>query len=218
MRNKKEKKKPLSNRPDNRPDGPSEPDFTFKPENEVLQSDNAEELILPIPQSDSENVELMATIEGLTKELEEMTGSWQRERASFQNYKRRVDEEKREIRKYACFDLALELVRVIDYFESSVTFSENLPKEAENVIIGVKYTLVELTRVLEANGVVPIAVEKGQPFDTMVMEAIERKETSELPPDSVLLVQQRGWMLYDRILRPARVIVTASRHHNDAEI
>jgi molecular chaperone GrpE len=153
--------------------------------------------------------ELENELERLRNELAEMTENWQRERAGFQNYKRRVEEEKRDIRKYASFDLALDLVRILDYFKSSVTFSENLPPEAANVIIGVKYTIKELNRILAANNVLPVEAEKGRPFDSALMQAVELRETDEVPPDSVLEVQRPGWLLHDRILRPAQVVVAA---------
>jgi molecular chaperone GrpE len=147
----------------------------------------------------------------LQKELDQMTENWQRERASFQNFKRRVEDEKKEIRKYASFDFAVEIVRVIDYFESSVTFEKNLPEEAQSVIIGVKYTLTELTRVLAANGIHPVDVEKGQQFDSVWMQAVESRPAEGNVAGTVLEVLQRGWRMHDRVMRPARVVVAESK-------
>ena len=146
-------------------------------------------------------------IADLEKKLKEMTENWQRERAGFANYKRRVEGEKAEIRKYAHCDFALQVIRVMEYFESSVTFAKNLPEEAQNVIIGVKYTLDELTRILAANGVLPIEVEQGQSFDTARMQAVARIETDEFAEGTVVEVRRRGWQCYDRVLRSAEVAV-----------
>jgi molecular chaperone GrpE len=154
--------------------------------------------------------DIEAEAQMLRARLAEMTDNWQRERASFQNYRKRVEEEKKDVRRFACFDFASELIRVMDYFDSSVSFSENLPKEAESVVLGVKYTLAELTRVLATNGVEPIEVQIGQPFDSATMQAVDRKETDEAAADTVLTVQRRGWKCYDRILRPVQVIVAAA--------
>jgi len=146
-------------------------------------------------------------IRELTEKLDEMISNWQRERANFQNYKKRIEEEKREIRKYASYDLALDLLRILDYFESALSFSENLPKETNNVIDGVKYTIEELSRVLNAHGICPIFVESGMPYDSAVMEAVGRVERDDFEPDTVLEIRQKGWMIHERVLRPCRVIV-----------
>ncbi len=140
---------------------------------------------------------------------EEMKSNWQRERASFLNFKRRVEEEKAEIRKYASYDLAYDLLRVIDYFESSVSFAEKLPKEAKSIIDGVEYTLKELKRVLEAHGITPIEVRIGDRYDSLMMEAVERREGRDVEPETVLEIHRRGWRLHDRVLRSAQVVVSA---------
>lgn len=142
--------------------------------------------------------------------LAEMTENWQRERAHFQNYKRRTEAEKGEIRKYAGFALAGDIIRIVDYFESSVSFEENLPEESRNVIIGVKYTLDELIRVLAAHGVNPIKAVEGQPFDATCMEAVERRVVEDVADGTILKIQLRGWRMHDRILRASRVIVAVA--------
>lgn len=149
--------------------------------------------------------------------LSRMTENWQRERASFLNYKRRVEEEKDKLRKYACFDLAFDLLKVLDYFESSISFGENLPEEAKSVIIGVEYTLRELTQVLSAHGIKPIEAEVGDEYDSSVMEAVERSEAPDQEPGTVLEVQRKGWRLYDRVLRPAQVVVATGRVYDEDE-
>jgi molecular chaperone GrpE len=146
-------------------------------------------------------------LENTRKELAKMTENWQRERASFQNFKHRIDEEKREIRKYACFDFALEIIRVLDYFESSVTFGENLPEGAQNVIIGVKYTIEELTKILAEIEVHPIEAERGQLFDSVLMQAVERRSTDKAAAGTVLEAVRRGWRMHDRVMRPVQVVV-----------
>ena len=97
---------------------------------------------------------------------------------------------------------------MVDYFESSVSFEENLPEESRNVIIGVKYTLDELIRVLAAHGVYPIEAEEGQPFDSTCMEAVERRVVDDVAAGTILGIQLRGWRMHDRILRASRVVVS----------
>ncbi len=165
-----------------------------------------------LPDEESERFEA----EDIASQLAVMTENWQRERANFINYKRRVEEEKREIRRYASFDFALDLIRVMDYFESSVSFGEKLPEEAREVINGVKYTLRELTRVLSDYGVRPIEAGKGKPFDSSCMEAVERRVADGVKAGTVLEVQRRGWWLHDRVLRSSGVVVAVDQE-SDAD-
>jgi molecular chaperone GrpE len=149
--------------------------------------------------------------------LARMTENWQRERANFLNYKRRVEEEKDKLRKYAYFDFAFDLLRVVDYFESSISFGENLPEDAKSVILGVEYTLRELTQVLSAHGVKPIEVEIGDEYDSSIMEAVERRKAPSKDPDTVLEIHRKGWRLYERVLRPAQVVVAGLGTDNEDE-
>ena len=162
--------------------------------------------ILP---AEAELQDFQAEIEDLQNKLGQMTENWQRERAGFQNFKRRVEDEKKEVGRYALYDFALDLIRVLDYFENSVMFSKNLPKEAQSVIDGVEYTIKELTRVLVAHGISPVEVVPGDPFDGVWMQAVERRESDEAADGAVLEVQRRGWKYNDRVLRPAQVVVAA---------
>lgn len=171
----------------------------------IVESEAHDEQSVEVEESEESGQEL-----GLAAQLAEMTENWQRERASFQNYRRRVEQEKRDARKYACFDLALDLLRVLDYFESSVSFSENLPDEAQNVLIGVKYTVDELRRILVAHGIHPIEVGEGEMFDGELMEAVEQRETDDVAAETVIEVQRQGWLLHDRILRSAQVVVAVA--------
>lgn len=147
------------------------------------------------------------TDESLSAKITELTDNWQRERANFLNYKRRIEEEKREIRKYASYDLVYDLLKVIDYFESSVTFAENLPPDAQNVILGVEYTLKELKGILSAHGVTPIIIKPGDEFLSSLMEASERLTTSDYTDGTIVKVLRGGWMYHERVLRPSQVVV-----------
>lgn len=129
------------------------------------------------------------------------------ERASFQTYRARIDKEKAEIRRYGGQDLSRDLLRVLDYFEMSLTFDlPDLPANAQGVIEGVKYTVQELHKVLDQHGIVAIPTE-GM-FDATTMEAVSTEVREDLPPNTILSVATKGYMYKDRVLRPARVVVS----------
>jgi len=152
-----------------------------------------------------------------TDEVARLTELWQRERASFANYRRRVEDEKTEIRKYALHDLACELVNILDYFDSSFSFAENLPDDARNVILGVKYTVDELMRVLSTHGISPIQVEVGDKFDSNLMEVVRRDENAGVESGTIIEILRRGWTVHDRVLRASQVVVcvTPDDHTNE---
>jgi len=129
------------------------------------------------------------------------------ERASFQTYRARIDKEKADIRRYGAQDLALDLLRVLDYFEMSLTFDlPDLPANAQGVIEGVKYTVQELHKVLDQHGIVPLPTDGL--FDAATMEAISTEVRDDLPPNTILSVATKGYLYKDRVLRPARVVVS----------
>ncbi|MCX6645643.1 MAG: nucleotide exchange factor GrpE [bacterium] len=196
------------------------------PDPETSDNDAAEEskasmgiAEVPVPEApesttqaseESNRAKAESSGEDLLDKIAELTDNWQRERANFLNFKRRIEEEKREIRKYASYDLVYDLLRVIDYFESSVTFAENLPPDAQNVILGVEYTLKELKGILSAHGVTPIIIKQGDEFLSSLMEASERQTTSDYQTGTIVKVLREGWMYHDRVLRPSQVIVAVN--------
>jgi molecular chaperone GrpE len=182
-----------------------------------ISNPEACEVETEIVPTESDQPDYQAEIEELRGKLAQMTENWQRERAGFQNFKHRVEDEKKEIWRYANYDLALDIIRVIDYFENSVIFTKNLPKEAQSVIDGVEYSIKELTRVLAAHGVSPIEVTPGDPYDNVWMQAVERRESDDAVEGAVLEVQRRGWKYHDRVLRPAQVVVAAVPRSMDEE-
>lgn len=218
VRKKSARQIPVNNLGEENPaDAPVESEMQSMSQKTGSVADEYDELLvkiasedIPVREDESPSVEEPKLQKSVEDELKDMTENWQRERASFRNYKRRVEEEKSEIRKYAKYDLALDLLRILDYFESSVSFSENLPQEANNVLIGVKYTIDELTRILHDHNIVPVAACEGQPVDPSTMEVIERMETEAQKEGTILKVHRRGWKLHDRILRTCQVVVAAA--------
>ena len=131
------------------------------------------------------------------------------ERASFQSYRTRVDKEKAEIRKYGGQDLALDLLRVIDYFEMSLTFDiPEISPAAQSVIEGVKYTVAEMNKVLEQHGIT--AIDTSGAVDPNLMEVISTEPRDDVEPGTIVSVANKGYYYKDKVLRVARVTVSAA--------
>jgi molecular chaperone GrpE len=155
--------------------------------------------------------ELIAKLEELQQELddaraqgEEHLRSWQRAAADLANYRRRTDEERETLARFANAALISRLLAVLDDFDRAL---EHVPADAhEGWVDGVRLVERKLRSVLESEGLTPIEA-VGQPFDPNIHEAVVHEETADHPDNHVIGELQRGYRLHDRVLRPALVRV-----------
>lgn len=129
-----------------------------------------------------------------------------RAKADYQNLQKRAAEQQGNAIRYANADFARSLLQVLDDFERTLEAAEKAP-EADSVVSGVKLVYEKLLKLLGDHHVEPIEA-LGQPFDPRLHEALMQEPCETLPPDSVLREIQRGYKLHDRVLRPARVVVS----------
>jgi len=129
-----------------------------------------------------------------------------RAKADYQNLQKRAAEEQRNAIRYANGDFARSLVQVLDDFERTIEAAEEAP-EADSIMSGVKLVHEKLLKLLGDHHVEPIEA-LGQPFDPHLHEALMQEPCATLPPDSVIREIERGYKLYDRVLRPARVVIS----------
>ena len=136
--------------------------------------------------------------------------NWQRAEADFQNYKKRTDQERDELRRFGNVSLIINLLPVIDDFERAFS-SLDSHLAGLSWFDGIYLIYRKLSQLLENAGVRPIESE-GQPFDPRFHEAVAHVEGEE---GKVLSEVQRGYKLHDRVLRPAMVVVGKGK--NDAD-
>jgi len=144
-------------------------------------------------------------IERLTKLNEEYLDGWQRARADFVNYKKRIEREQREAYRRAAGDILTRYLGVVDDLERAM---KDRPTEGDpaNWADGVELIYRKLQSVLEAEGV-EIIDALGQPFDPNLHEAISHEESDEQPAGYVIDVVQQGYRMDEQVLRPALVRV-----------
>ena len=155
--------------------------------------------------------ELIAKLEELQHQLDEARSqgdehlrSWQRAAADFSNYKRRTEEDRDIVARFANATLIAKLLGVLDDFDRAL---EHVPEDAhEGWVDGVRLVERKLRGVLEGEGVTPIEA-MGLPFDPNVHEAVVHEDTADHPDNQVIGELQRGYRLHDRVLRPALVRV-----------
>ena len=128
-----------------------------------------------------------------------------RSAAELENVRRRAARDVEGAHRFGVERFAREMLAVVDSLEMGREAARNAG-EAGAVADGLEATLRLLMSVLDKFGVTPIEA-AGQPFDPESHEAIMTQPSAEAAPDTVLAVVQQGYLIHDRLLRPARVIV-----------
>lgn len=157
-------------------------------------------------------------LEAARKEADESRDRFLRASAELENYKKRTSREIDGIRKYAAESVIKQLLPVVDNLEraiGSANGAKNSKSDAECVIEGVELTLKETLKVFGNFGVKQIQ-SVGETFDPKYHEAIMREE-SEHPRNTVLKELQRGYMIHDRLLRPAMVVVSKEKTETEKD-
>ena len=134
--------------------------------------------------------------------------------AEFENYKKRMDRERSTLLKYAAEHILRELLPVVDNLERATAQGVVEGADAEVNLIalieGVELTLKSLIGTLEKFEVTPIT-SVGEPFDPNVQEALTMESSESVPANYVLTEFERGYHYKDRLLRPARVVVSSGK-------
>jgi molecular chaperone GrpE len=167
--------------------------------------------------SDDENAEepekdIEDELEAAKNDAKESYDRFIRLSAEFENYKKRLSRERDEFRKFANEALIKEILSVVDNLERAIESAEN---ESENncVVEGVDMTHKEILKVLEKFNAKPIKA-FGETFDPNFHQAVMNEETDEYIENTVIRELQKGYMLHDRLLRPAMVVVSTAKMKN----
>ncbi len=126
--------------------------------------------------------------------------------ADFDNYRKRTRKEMDEVRRYGIEGVLGDLLQVVDNLDRALSHSEG---DKSPVIQGVRMVQKQFSDVLSRFGVVSFSA-MGQPFDPERHEAVGQAPAGDKAPGTILEEAQKGYMLHDRLLRPARVIVAAA--------
>jgi len=126
--------------------------------------------------------------------------------AELENYKKRSQKEMADFRKYANASLVKDLLGVVDNLERAIESSNESNTEGK-LSEGLNLTLKELLKIFEKFHACPISA-LGEPFDPCFHQAMMQKESDDHPENIVLDELQKGYMIHDRLLRPAMVVVS----------
>ena len=140
----------------------------------------------------------------LRREREELHDRLLRKTAEFDNYRKRIERERREQADHAVVEVLQSLLTVVDDFDRAMTIEAG--PDAEAYKKGVALIHAKLHDVLKKHGVRPIEA-LGADFDPNIHEAVMHESTSDHRDGEVIGELRKGYMLGDRLLRPAMVKV-----------
>jgi molecular chaperone GrpE len=180
----------------------NERDKTEQEEIEVIDPDARDEKVVNENEENGDTSKEKA--EELEREKEEIYQRLLRLQAEYDNYKKRSQKEKEASLKYKSQDLVNELLPVVDNFERALEVEKN--DHTKGIIDGITMVYNQFKEALSTAGVKEIETE-GKEFDPNLHHAV--MQTEEEDTDSNIIVEelQKGYMLKDRVIRPAMVKV-----------
>jgi molecular chaperone GrpE len=127
--------------------------------------------------------------------------------AEFDNYKKRTSREMRDVVRYANEKLIKELLGVVDNLERAVDSAAQETSSDTSLVEGINLTLSEVMKILQRYDVQPVKA-LGETFDPAFHQAMMQQEVEDQPPNMVVQEMQKGYVMHDRLLRPAMVVVS----------
>lgn len=172
-----------------------------------IDTAEAEELANEIEEIDDEALEL----ESLRAERDELKDRFMRALADAENSRKRGDKARREAEQYGGSKLARDLLPVFDNMKRAVEAATDEQKEVASALIeGVELTMRALLDVFGKHGVRIVSPEVGDRFDPQVHEAMFEAPVPGTKAGDIIQVSAEGFMLHDRLLRPAQVGVSST--------
>ncbi len=174
--------------------------------NEALAEESSLEELQVIGEGVQDDIaDLRKELEEIRRKSEEYLDGWQRARAEFANFKKRVEHERQQAHQTAAGNIIRRYLEIIDDLERAL---KNKPTEGQGAewAGGIELIYRKLLATLEAEGVKEMQAQ-GQLFDPNLHEAISHEENPDHKSGQIIEVVQSGYMLGDRVLQPAKVRV-----------
>ncbi len=151
-----------------------------------------------------------AEIEALRAERDEMRDRWMRAIADAENSRKRAERDRREAEQYGGSKLARDLLPVYDNLKRALASASDEQRSAAAALFdGVELTLRELVQVFTRHGLTPIVPAVGDVFDPQRHQAMFEAALPGTKSGDIIQVMTEGFMLHDRLLRPAQVGVSS---------
>jgi molecular chaperone GrpE len=188
----------------------AENDNQQETDSEEKQDLNSESLKPEAAENDEADLDLEAKLKSKAQEAEENYDRLLRVSAEFENYKKRSSREMEDFRKFANQSLIKEMLSVVDNLELAMNSTDGHKAVDKSLLQGLEMTHREILKVFEKFNVKPIDA-KGQQFNPAFHEAVMQEENDEFDDNMVVNELQKGYLIHDRLLRPAMVVVAKSK-------
>ncbi len=174
-------------------------------ENDIIKENDSDEE--DEEKTDDPLKDVEAKLESLKQEAKENYDRFLRVSADFENYKKRSVREMNDFRKFANESLVLAMLPVIDNLERALESTGDDQSENQSVVEGVQMTLSEILKIFEKFHVNQIE-SVGKLFDPAFHQAVMQQENDNHPDKTVLKELQKGYLMHDKLIRPAMVVVS----------
>ena len=154
--------------------------------------------------------EMEEKLESMGQEVKENYDRFLRVSAEFENYKKRAVREMNDFRKFANESFVKAMLPVVDNLDRAIESSSNDKQADTSMLEGVDMILKEILKIFEQFNVKPFE-SLGKTFDPSLHQAVMQEETEVYPENSVVNELQKGYMMHDRLLRPAMVVVAKTK-------
>lgn len=152
----------------------------------------------------------MANVDAVVAERDELKDRLLRALAENENTRKRAARDRREAEAYGGSRLARDLLPVYDNLQRALEAVDEHSKETASALLeGVELTQRELLNIFEKHGITRIAPEKGEAFDPQMHQAMFEAPVPDVEKGCIIQVMLEGFMLQDRLLRPAQVGVSS---------
>ena len=160
---------------------------------------------------DEEYTEEELELDALRAERDDLKDRWMRALADAENARKRSDRDRREAENYGGSKLARDLLPVYDNLKRGLEAATDEQREVSAALIeGVELTMREGVNVFKKHGIEPISPEIGERFDPQNHEAMFEAPVPGTKAGDIIQVMTEGFMLHDRLLRPAQVGVSST--------
>ncbi len=176
-----------------------------KEETQEKKEENIEKELEELRKREQELEEKIKKLENIAKNSNLRVAELQRE---IEYLKERYRRDLEEQRKYCYERFAYDLLEVMDNFERALDYARKT-EDIKSIVMGIEMVYSEMKKIFEKYGITEIEVE-GKEFDPYVAEAVEKVETTEVPPNTVVKVIRKGYKIHEKVLRPARVAVAVA--------
>ena len=160
---------------------------------------------------DEEYTEEELELDALRAERDDLKDRWMRALADAENARKRSDRDRREAENYGGSKLARDLLPVYDNLKRGLEAATDEQREVSAALMeGVELTMREVVNVFKKHGIEPISPEIGERFDPQNHEAMFEAPVPGTKAGDIIQVMTEGFMLHDRLLRPAQVGVSST--------